>query len=53
MMPKNIQHNVEVSPSDTLAAALSNVQLAISKQKEPDIIEADVIEVSPDDSPAE
>lgn len=53
MMPKNIQHNVEVSPSDTLAAALSNVQLAISKQKEPDIIEADVIEVSSDDSPAE
>jgi hypothetical protein len=53
MMPKNIQHNVEVSPSDTLAAALSNVQLAISKQKEPEIIEADVIEVSPDDSPAE
>ena len=45
MMPKNIQHNVEVSPSDTLATALSNVALALDKKKEENIIEADVIEV--------
>ena len=49
LMPKNINVNAELTASDSLASALSNVQIALSqdkadKAKQADIIEGDIIE---------
>jgi hypothetical protein len=44
LMPKNINLNAEISPSDSLASALSNVQIALSQDKAERAKQADIIE---------
>ena len=47
-MPKNINVNAEISPSDSLASALSNVQdaLELQRSEKAQIIEAEYTDKS-------